>query len=338
MPRSKATVAEVAAEAGVSTATVSRVLTGSKAVSGPTAHRVQTAAAKLRYSGNAIAKALRQNLTGNIGMLVPSISNPFFTSLVEQVEHELAQVGLNLFLCDSQGSTSVEATRLKSLTQGSVDGILVSPVDEVASRVALTRAAEIVPVVQVDRRVPDVDTDWVGLDDAHAMTVIVDHLVQRGARRLTFVTSTQGSSSARERLESTRAAATRADLAMEVLDGDFTLEWGARAGEQLLTQGQPLPDGIICSDDLIAMGLLGYFSAHGVSVPGDVAVTGFDDIEYASLYAPSLTTLRQPLRQIASEAVRLLQENIRAEDRMHARLALRGELIIRQSSAAAGAC
>ena len=335
MHKPTVTVATVAAEAGVSTATVSRVLTGSKSVSAQTSARVLAAAEKLRYSGNSIAKALRQNSTGNIGMLVPSISNPFFTSLVEQVEHHLAQAGLNLFLCDSRNLVATEETRLRSLTQGSVDGILVSPVDENRSRAALQRASDIVPIVQIDRRVGAVDTDWVGLDDAHAMRLIAQHLADRGVRTVAFVTSIMGSSSALDRLQSARASCAELGIAMPddlVLDGDFSLEWGATAADGLLDSGRDLPDAIICSDDLIALGLSGRLAERGIRVPDDVRVTGFDDIEYASLNVPSLTTLRQPLTQIAAEAVRLLQENIQSADRAKTQLALRGELVVRKST------
>jgi LacI family transcriptional regulator len=337
LPKVNATVATVAAEAGVSTATVSRVLTGSKAVSDATARRVLSAVDKLHYSGNSIAKALRQNSTGNIGMLVPSISNPFFTALVGQVELNLAQEGLNLFLCDSRNQVDVEAARLRSLTQGSVDGILVSPVDEHRSRDGLQRASEIVPIVQIDRRVESVDTDWVGLDDAHAMRTITHHLLERGVKTAAFVTAIMGSSSARDRLNAARSSCAAVGIRMPedlTLDGDFSLEWGETAADRLLALPVKLPDAIICSDDLIAVGLSRRLAERGVSVPGDVLITGFDDIDYASFNVPSLTTLRQPLSQIAAEAVRLLRENIQAGDRATSQLALRGELIIRNSTRA----
>ncbi|GAA4390615.1 LacI family DNA-binding transcriptional regulator [Tsukamurella soli] len=267
-------------------------------------------------------------------MLVPSISNPFFTALVEQVEHQLAGADLNLFLCDSQSDVDVEARRLRSLTQGSVDGILVSPVDEVDSKSALARAMEIAPVVLLDRCVAGIDTDWVGLDDTHAMTLIAEHVAGLGARTVSFVTSIMGSSSARDRLDSARVACARfgLELAEELIfDGEFTLRWGVTAADLLLRR-ETLPDAIICSDDLIAIGLVGRLTSRGVRVGTDVAVTGFDDIEYAALNAPALTTLRQPLSQIAAEAVRLLQERIRATDHPTTRFALRGELVLREST------
>ncbi|MDF2443123.1 MAG: LacI family transcriptional regulator [Subtercola sp.] len=331
----KSTILAVAREAGVSTATVSRVLTGSKSVSEETANRVLAAAAKLRYSGNSIAKALRQNSTGNIGMLVPSISNPFFTALVDQVERRLAGLSLNLFLCDSRNDPSIEADRLLSLTQGSVDGILVSPVDMRASGPALERAAQIVPIVQIDRRVPSVESDWVGLDDTHAMEVIIAHLAAQGARTAAFVTSIGGSSSALDRLHSAQRACSAHGIRLPaelIFDGEFSLAWGSTAADRLLSAAPGLPDAIICSDDLIALGLAGRLAERGVSVPGGVLLTGFDDIEYASLNTPSLTTLRQPLPQIASEAVRLLTANIANSDRAKTRLALQGELITRRST------
>jgi len=192
-----------------------------------------------------------------------------------------------------------------------------------------------VPIVQIDRRVGAVDTDWVGLDDAHAMRLIAQHLADRGVRTVAFVTSIMGSSSALDRLQSARSSCAELGIAMPddlVLDGDFSLEWGATAADGLLDSGRDLPDAIICSDDLIALGLSGRLAERGIRVPDDVRVTGFDDIEYASLNVPSLTTLRQPLTQIAAEAVRLLQENIQSADRAKTQLALRGELVVRKST------
>jgi LacI family transcriptional regulator len=330
----RVTVAMVAREAGVSTATVSRALTESRAVSAANAKLVREAAERLGYSGNSIARALRVNSTRTIGMLVPSISNPFFTTLVEAVEHHLVELGLNLFLCDSRNDPTIEASRLTSLTQGNVDGILVSPCHSQESRQALERACAIAPVVQIDRQVSNLDTDWVGLDDSHAMGLIARHLAEQGVNEAAFVTSTTGSSSAQYRLESIMRSCSENGVKIRsnrVLDGAFTLAWGATAADCLVEAGS-LPDAIICSDDLIALGLIGRLTQHGITVPTDVLVTGFDDIDYASLNTPSLTTVRQPVEQIAAEAVRLLRENIDDSDRSKVTISLRGDLLVRRSS------
>lgn len=329
------TVSDVARAANVSTATVSRALNGSHKVSATTIAHVREVADRLGYSGNPIARALRKNVTGTIGMLVPSIRNPFFTGLVDQVEHELSDVGLNLFLCDSRNDPRVEARKLASLTQGSVDGILISPCDRTRSAEAVRAAAARIPLVQVDRETAGAESDWVGLDDAQAIGQIVRHLADRGVRRAALVTSTEANSSAHARRSAALAEFEEAGITVrpdQLLDGAFSLDWGVLAADRLLETPE-LPDAIMCLDDLIALGVLSRLNDNGTRVPDDVLVTGFDDIEFSALSRPSLTTLRQPVGLIATEAVRLLRHTIETPDRAKTRVLLRGELASRGSSA-----
>lgn len=332
------TLASVASTAGVSTATASRVLSGVRPGSPATAKRVRDAAQSLGYTGNSIARALRRRTTGTIGMVVPSIGNPFFTSLVEEVEHHLASRGLNLFLCDARNDPALEARRVTSLTRGNVDGILISPCHRRISRPALEAAAATVPVVQLDRYVDEMDGDRVLLDDDHAMHLVVDHVANAGARTAAFVTSTAGSSSAQLRLDSVRRWCARRGVTLaphHVLDGEFSLHFGSRAADALVaTSG--LPDAIICSDDLLAVGVLKGLAHRGATAPDDVLVTGFDDIDLASLITPSITTLRQPRERMAAEAVRLLMERADDADRACSTVSFQGDLMTRQSTARAG--
>ncbi|GAA2009410.1 LacI family transcriptional regulator [Nakamurella flavida] len=329
-----ATIADVARRAQVSTATVSRALSGSTAVSPDTAARVRDAALRLGYRVNPIARALRKNATGNIGLLVPSVSNPFFTMLVDEVEKHLGGTGTNLYLCTSRDDTAIEAQRLASMCDGAVDGILISPCDTVHSGPALAQAQRKVPVVQLDRSAVDVDIDWVGLDDMHALEIIVAHLAGRGVRDLALVTSNTQNSSGRLRTTATRVAAANHGVTVaDVLDGEFSMEWGAQAASTLVAAG-PLPAAIVCADDQIATGLLRELARLGVSVPGDVLVTGLDDIPQASFLTPSLTTVRQPVSAVAGEAVRLIRSLLQpqAEPRRSLRTSLRGELVVRDST------
>ncbi|TFV55304.1 LacI family transcriptional regulator [Geodermatophilus sp. DF01-2] len=330
----KATIRDVAARAGVSTATVSRALSGARPVSPEVAELVRRAAADLGYSGNGIASALRRNRTDTVGMVVPSIANPFFTALVESVEHALQDAGQQLFLCSSRSDPALEAQRLRSLVARQVDGIVISPVHGTESTEAVAWAARELPLVQVDRYVTGVDSDWVGVDDDTALRLVVDHLAGRHVRSAAFVSSQLTNSSTELRLAGFQQHTDRAGIAVEdgqVLLGEYSIAWGRTAGERILRSAHR-PDAVVCADDLIAFGVLQACHDLGLDVPGDVLVTGFDDIPYAALSAPPLTTIHQPQEQIAAEAVRLLQRALGREAGPPTRIALPPDLVVRQST------
>jgi LacI family transcriptional regulator len=328
------TIRDVAERAGVSTATVSRALSGAKRVSPTVVDQVRQAAEELGYSANGIASALRRSRTDTVGMVVPSITNPFFTSLVEGVEHALQDSGRQLFLCSSRSDPAVEAQRLRSLVARQVDGIVISPVHGTASTAGVSWAAGELPLVQVDRYVTGVESDWVGVDDDAALRLLLEHLAGRGVRTAAFATSELTSSSTELRVAGFQEHRARLGIALAdggMLLGEYSIEWGRTAMQRLLAAG-PLPDAVVCADDLIALGVLQTCSATGVAVPGDLLVTGFDDIPFAALSDPPLTTVRQPQVEIAAEAVRLLAQAALPDHRPLTRLALQPSLVVRAST------
>lgn len=328
------TILDVAQAACVSTATVSRALSGTGRVSEKTRRRVVKAANDLGYTGNSIARALRSKHSGIVGMIVPSISNPFFTALVESVEHELQLVGKTLFLCDSQGDVALEARRLRSLQESHVDGILISPCHGIESITALNNIRKSTPVVQLDQFVVGTATDWVGIDDEKAMELVVRHAVEQGARTAVFVSSASTNSSTQARLAGFLKHAEAYGIAVESNDimlGRFSVEWGEEVGARLL-EHPSLPDVIVCGADVIAFGVIRAFTAAGVSIPGRVMLTGFDDVAFASIITPSITTVRQPTRLLAAEAVRLLSQPSVEGPRAHAKVAFAPQLIVREST------
>ncbi|MCV2490847.1 LacI family transcriptional regulator [Geodermatophilus sp. YIM 151500] len=328
------TIRDVAARAQVSTATVSRALSGARRVSPDVVQQVRRAAEDLGYSGNGIASALRRSRTDTVGMVVPSIANPFFTSLVESVEHALQQAGRQLFLCSSRSDPDLEAQRVRSLVARQVDGIVISPVHGTDSTEAVGWAAAELPLVQVDRYVRGVPTDWVGVDDDAGLGLVVEHLAARGVRSAAFVSSQLTNSSTELRLAGFRRHTERLGIAVgrgSVLLGEYSIDWGRKAAAALLGSGR-LPDAVVCADDLIALGVLQTCSEAGVAVPGEVLVTGFDDIPFSALSAPPLTTVRQPQELIAAEAVRLLQQALGRVPGEPARVALPPSLVVRAST------
>ncbi|SNS86152.1 LacI family DNA-binding transcriptional regulator [Rhodococcoides kyotonense] len=330
----KATIRDVAERAGVSTATVSRALSGSRPVSDELMKTIRQAADDLGYSGNIIASSLRRSRTDTVGMVVPSIANPFFTSLVENVEHVLSQRGLQLFLCDSRSDPDVEAQRLRSLVSRQVDGIIISPCHGARSAEAVRISAKALPVVQLDRFALDTHTDWVGVDDDAAQALVMDHLASLGVRTAAFVSSELTNSSTELRRAGFFRHASRVGIETRdewTLLGAYSIEWGRDASHALLASDFR-PDAVVCADDLIALGVLQSCQALGLSVPEDVMVTGFDDIPFSALSSPPLTTVRQPQERIAIEAARLLDQAMNDAVTGAAHIALKPQLVVRQST------
>lgn len=303
------TMQDVARAAGVSVATVSRVLTGARAVRPEHEAAVRKASAALGYRMNHVASSLRRQCTNTVGMVVPQIANPFFPGVVQAVEHQLEEDGRALLLCDSRNNVELERQRVHALLDRQVDGLLIIPCDERASAAAVAEAMNAAPTVQVDRYVAEAPTDVVTADQAAGVNAAVAHLHDIGRARLAFVGAAVSSSTGRERRDAFRVACHRLGLrsAVEHL-GDFSIEWGREAA-LALTAGDT-PDGVVCANDLIAIGVLRGLQGAGWRVPADVAVTGFDDIGFAQVCEPPLTTVRQPLAELGAAALRLLDDRL----------------------------
>ena len=328
-------IKDVANEAGVSIASVSRVLTGNRQVSAGTRTAVLAAAAKLGYRTNYLASALRSQSTQTVGMVIPRIANPYFIALVQIVEESAQAQGFELFLCDSADDTETERRRVRALLSRQVDGIVIIPCDETASAAVVREVLEEVPVVAVDREIRGVPMDQIAIDNQAGILAVMDHLRHTERRRLGFIGARQTTSTARERLEAYRQHAAEPGFdrssAARVLLGDFTVEWGEAAVDDLLANG-PLPDGIVCGNDLIAAGVIRRLRSRGIVVPRDIAVTGFDDIELCRFVEPAITTVHQPLREIGAEGARKLFARIAGEGGFPTRTRIIPELVLRASS------
>ncbi|MEV0300705.1 LacI family DNA-binding transcriptional regulator [Streptomyces prasinus] len=327
------TLREVARASGCSVATVSRVLAGTRPVGAETARRVREAAEELGYRPNQVARALRSRSTGTIGLVLPQITNPFFPSLVREVEHALHAEGRAVLLADCDDDPEIEAARIADLLDRQVDALLVIAADGKRSRDAVEKAAARVPLVLLDRVCGPGVADSVATDNATGMALVLDHLVTTGRRRICFAGAAGTGSAAVERLAAyeAEAGALLPHGSGRVELGDFSLEWGRTAVDRILPSR---PDAIVCANDLLAIGVLQRLRQLGVDVPGDVAVTGFDDIPMMDLADPALTTVRQPVRALAAEAVHLLGHRLAGRNdgpRRSVRLA--PELVVRASSA-----
>ncbi len=305
---------DVAARAGVSTSTASRVLSGSPRVSPSAREAVLEASDRLGYRGDRIARALRTRRTGTVGMLVPDIANPFFAELIESATRELEAVGVDLLLADSHGSVDAEARWLVGLSERRVDGLLVVPVHHHRSRAALERVAHGLPLVQIDREVDGLPADFVGVDNDRGLADIVAHLTERDVTRVALVGGPESSSTGRGRSRAfERAVANSSSLTVSVREsGDFSTAFGREAARRILCG--VAPEAIVCGSDIIALGVMAELRRRRVAVPGEVLVTGFDGIMMAELTEPALTTVVQPCNAIAAEACRLLELRLGGDD------------------------
>jgi LacI family transcriptional regulator len=314
------TIQDVAREAGVSVATVSRVLTGSRKVGADSERAVRAAAARISYKPNPHARSLRTRRSRTLGVVVPDLVNPFFGALTQAISNELRSTAMHILVACGGQDGSEEHGPVGTLVQGGVDAMLLA-----CAHPEKVDAGLDVPVIELDRHAHTGASGFVGTDNAAGIGTLVDHLRGNGCETFAFAGSTEKVTPAEERLAAFRAYA---PAGAQVLLGGFSLDWGRAAVDTLAESGQ-LPDAILCANDLIALGVMQRLRDRGHRVPEEVSVTGFDDIVFAELTAPALTTMRQPIEEIAATAVRMAMSAIesggRAEDvRIAPELTVRG--------------
>jgi LacI family transcriptional regulator, galactose operon repressor len=324
---------DVAAAAGVSLSTASRVLSGADGASPRAVASVLAAAKRLDSRPNLLARGLRGRATGLAGIVIPEIGNPFFAELVEALESALRDANLDMLLADSRGRVDDESRRLQTLVDRQVEGLILIPTDHEASALALRRAALSAPIVQIDRQVDGFPADYVGVDNALGIRLALEHLAGQGCRSVAFASAEPSSSTGRSRLDAFRLTLPRVEGLTEgdVLLGSFAMDFGREAARTLAAAG-PLPDAIVCGSDLIALGVVRELGQRGVPIPQAIKVTGFDGILFAELCEPPLTTVRQPVQAIAAESVRLLQSRMAGETGAARRSEIAPSLVVRKST------
>jgi LacI family transcriptional regulator len=303
------TVKDVARQAGVSTATVSRVLTGTGTVDDVLADRVRAACVALQYRPNSAARALVRGTSAIIGLLVTEFRNPFFMDIVHGVEDVTQEHGYLLVLCNSKEDQDREGQYIELLCAEQVAGAIVVPTTD--RKPILTPLVESgIPVVCVDRRVRDRAIDTVLIDNAGAAREAVAHLIGNGYRRIGLVTGPDRTTTARERLEGYRSALRDAGIVPDPeleRHGPFTQERGRQMTGALLDL-TPAVEALLIGNNRLMQGALDAIHARGMRVPEDIAVVGFDEVPWMPPGSVSLTTVMQPAYELGSTAaLRLIQ-------------------------------
>ncbi|MCO5997287.1 LacI family DNA-binding transcriptional regulator [Actinoallomurus rhizosphaericola] len=326
-------IKDVAQRAGVSPGTVSNVLNRPERVAATTRARVQQAIRELGFVRNGSAATLRAGQSRAIGLVVLDVGNPFFVEVARGVEDVVSDRDHAVILCNSGESPGREARNLRVLAEQRVRGVLITPADEDLSHLEDLRERGIA-VVLVDHSAAG-DMCSVSVDDVAGGDLAVTHLLDRGAEHLAYVTGPLGIRQCAERRKGARRALRTAGLPARVLEDIVVPEMnaggGALAAEKLLAGG--LPDAIFCANDLLALGVLRALAQAGVRVPDDVALIGYDDIEFSSAAAVPLSSIRQPTYQLGKIATELLLEECDdPSGHAHQQIMFHPELVIRESS------
>ncbi|MBG6055244.1 LacI family transcriptional regulator [Salinibacterium sp. CAN_S4] len=329
-------VRDVAERAGVSVGTVSNVMNHPEKVSAATVARVRSAIDDLGFIRNDAARQLRDGRSKTIGLIVLDVRNPFFTDIARGAEDQAAAAGLTVTLGNSDENTDRESTYLDLFEQQRVHGVLISPYADITQRLLRLRKRGI-PAVLVDRTSTDLSVSSVSVDDIAGGRLAVEHLIAQGRRRIAYIGGPMEIRQVADRLEGARhAVAVNPDVTLDVIPIDaLSVIAGRAAGAEILTRpAAQRPDAIFAANDLVAMGVLQalMMQGHGMLVPEQIALIGYDDIDFASAAVVPLSSIRQPSALIGQTAVEILLDEA-ADPTIEARqVVFQPELVVRAST------
>lgn len=322
---------DIAKRAKVSIGTVSNVVNGSTKVREELRVRVAQAMDELGWQPNALARGLRMASSNLIGMIIPDITNPFFPSVVRGAEDVLSLHSHRIILCNTDNSSTKELGAFSDLRSFNPAGFLIIPSVDSGIEPMITQYKK--PVVFIDRSPANWKGDSVKVNNEEGSYQATKHLIVRGHRRLAIITGPLRSSNGRERLSGFQRACKEAGLQIKSefqQEAQFTRDSGYLAARNLISM-LPRPTGIFASNDLIASGTLIALREAGLRCPQDVSIVGFDNLDFAELTDPNLTSVHQPAYQMGKCAAQLLIERIKQFDRPAEQLVLPTELRTRSS-------
>jgi len=330
-------IREVARQAGVSVGTVSNVLNRPDVVAPATQQRVMDAIRELGFVRNEAARHLRAGRSRTVGLVVLDVANPFFTDVAHGVEQLADDHNTMVVLCNSGENPDRERRHVEQLEEQRVLGILIAPVENESAH--LKRLAERgVPVVLVDRQASQHQCS-VAVDDVLGGRLAGAHLLKQGHRHIAFVSGPFSIKQVTDRhtgLEMAMSAASDGGGAgLTVISGpSLSVAEGRRAGEQIAElPPSDRPTAAFCANDLLALGFLQEMTRQGIRVPDDIAIVGYDDIEFAAAAAVPLSSVRQPREQLGRTAIELLLDEVEHRDQhTHRQVVFQPDLIVRESS------
>jgi len=333
----KINIKDVADKAGVSTATVSRVLNNFPGIRKKTKTKVLKTVRELNYEINAVARSLRQKKTHSIGIIVGNVLSKFYSELAKSVEDTANKFGYYTILCNGDENPQKELQYLRILKSNRVDGIILVPTGKNVKYIHNLMNTRI-KVIFLDRLVEGINCDAVLADNVHGAYKAVKYLIDQGYKKIGIVSGYLDRTTGAERLKGYLKATEEAGIARDdslIKIGNFKKESGRRLTEELLKQ-QNKPEAIFTTNIDMSMGALLAIKEMGLIIPEDIGIVCFDDSDWASILQPSITVIRQPVYQMGSMAAELLIRKIEDErkkiDRKVTIETLNTELIIREST------
>jgi LacI family transcriptional regulator len=328
------TLQDVGRRAGVSAMTVSRVINGRAGVDFETQRRVEAAIAELDYVPNRIARGLLSQKTQTIGLIVPDVANPYFAPVVRGAETAARRAGYRVLLCNSEGDLRLEREYIEDLVAHRVEGLLLAPASDLSRHSIFPLLRGGFPLVLLDRDLPDSDCDLVVSDSLTGARRLVDHLIAVGHRDIAHLTDAEDTSTGRDRLRGYRAALTAAglpDRGDRILRTTVDQIGGYRATQEVLAL-DPRPTAIFTVNNMTAVGAMKALRERGLSVPEDMALVCFDDVEHLAVLSPFLTVVDQPAETLGGLGAQLLLERIAGKAGVRSRrITLQTDLVVRRS-------
>jgi LacI family transcriptional regulator, fructose operon transcriptional repressor len=323
-------IKDVAEAAGVSTATVSRVLSNGLHVRPEVRERVMATVERLEYRPNLVARSLRSQQSSTIGLIVSDISNPFFTAISRAVEDTAYEQGFSVLLCNTDENPEKEAIYLNLMHDTAVAGAIMSPTRQIIANFADSNLS--FPIVVVDRSISNGDVDAVLLDNVDAAYRLITHLIEQGYKRIGALCSEMGTGLERqlgyEKALRAHGLAPKSEYMKYVAP---KAEAGYTATLKMLDLAEP-PDALFAVNSLIAEGALQAIRERNLTIPDDIALVAFDETTWTSLVQPAITLIAQPTYEIGKTAAELLLQRIADPGRPTRQVILKGQLHVRGSS------
>ncbi|WP_374941346.1 ribose operon transcriptional repressor RbsR [Scandinavium lactucae] len=329
-----ATMKDVARQAGVSTSTVSHVINKDRFVSDAITEKVNAAIKSLNYAPSALARSLKLNQTHTIGMLITASTNPFYSELVRGVERSCFERGYSLVLCNTEGDEQRMNSNLETLMQKRVDGLLLLCTETHQPSQEIMQRYPSIPTVMMDWAPFDGDSDLIQDNSLLGGDMATQYLIDKGYTRIACIAGPLDKTPARLRLEGYQSAMQRSGLPLHdayVITSDFEFGGGLTAMRALLALAEP-PQAVFVGNDAMAVGVYQALYQAGLSVPRDMAVVGYDDIELAAFMTPPLTTIHQPKDELGELAIDVLIHRMAQPGQKQQRVQLTPELVVRGSA------
>ena len=330
------TIRDVAKVAGVSTGTVSNVLNRPDIVASDTRQRVLDAVESTGFIRNTQAYQLRGGRSHTVGVVVLDVSNPFFTEMFRGAESRLQSEGYVLMLGSTDDSLEREANFVRAMEEHRVEGVLITPAGPEQESLSGLKTRG-VPTILLDRKATADQFCSVTVDDVRGGELAARHLFESGGSSYAFVNGPTTIRQCRDRRQGVRKALravtkSRHVEVSEISVPTLSVRQGEEAVEKILSMN-PRPDGVMCANDLLALGVLRGLAARGVRVPDDLTVVGYDDLIFGSMLSPALSTVRQPAFELGVAAAELLLDEVRNAEHRHREVRFEPELVVRASSA-----